>query len=77
MCLCVKTQLSWLSSSRGLRSYWDYSDDSHSLIHVDVDECEEDNGGCDQGCVNTPGSYMCTCKLGYDVEPPSTNCTGE
>ena len=25
----------------------------------DVDECREDNGGCDEDCLNKPGSYMC------------------
>jgi hypothetical protein len=28
---------------------------------VDIDECEENNGGCDHVCVNKPGTY--TCKL--------------
>lgn len=32
---------------------------------VDVDECENDNMGCDQLCVNTPGSYKCGCREGY------------
>ena len=26
---------------------------------VDVDECEENNGGCDHICVNKPGTYTC------------------
>jgi hypothetical protein len=30
---------------------------------VDVDECEEDNGGCEEECHNKPGSYIC--KLTY------------
>jgi hypothetical protein len=29
---------------------------------VDVDECEEDNGGCEEECHNKPGSYICKLK---------------
>ena len=32
----------------------------------DNDEClEEDNGGCDQMCVNTPGGHQCECHVGF------------
>lgn len=26
---------------------------------VDVDECAEDNGGCEGECSNKPGTYTC------------------
>jgi hypothetical protein len=26
---------------------------------VDIDECEDNNGGCDHVCVNKPGTYTC------------------
>ena len=34
---------------------------------IDIDECSENNGGCDTHatCTNTPGSYECKCKPGY------------
>jgi len=34
---------------------------------VDIDECAADNGGCSAAadCINTPGSYSCTCLPGY------------
>jgi hypothetical protein len=32
---------------------------------VDVNECDEDGGLCDQLCVNTVGSYRCVCRRGY------------
>ncbi|KAL4223228.1 Immunoglobulin C-2 Type [Mactra antiquata] len=40
----------------------------------DLDECKHKNGGCEQQCVNTPGSYVCDiiCSPGYNK---STNCT--
>ena len=28
---------------------------------VDFDECSRNNGGCDQTCVNTIGSFYCIC----------------
>ena len=34
------------------------------------------NGGCEHNCVNTDGSYHCTCHNGYDIVG-HTNCTGE
>lgn len=38
----------------------------------DIDECETDNGGCDQICVNLKGSYMCDCKEGYVMSANDT-----
>lgn len=29
----------------------------------DIDECKSDNAGCDDICMNTPGSYSCACRL--------------
>ena len=37
----------------------------------DIDECEEDNGGCEQECRNTPGSYQCHCSEGFKEEGSS------
>ncbi|KAI4501065.1 hypothetical protein M0802_003868 [Mischocyttarus mexicanus] len=31
---------------------------------IDVNECEENNGGCEYKCVNTPGSFRCECPKG-------------
>lgn len=40
----------------------------------DVDECLEDNGGCDEDCTNKPGSYMCTCPPGYELAEDNHAC---
>ena len=32
---------------------------------IDVNECAVNNGGCDQVCTNTQGSYQCGCNPGY------------
>lgn len=34
---------------------------------MDVDECAKANGECDQLCFNTPGTYECGCKEGFDL----------
>eukprot|EP00058_Branchiostoma_floridae_P027599 XP_002613090.1 hypothetical protein BRAFLDRAFT_89972 [Branchiostoma floridae] len=34
---------------------------------TDLDECVADNGGCDQHCVNSVGSYHCSCDDGYNL----------
>ena len=33
---------------------------------IDVNECAVNNGGCDQLCTNTQGSYQCGCNPGYN-----------
>ena len=35
---------------------------------TDVDECENGENSCDvnANCSNTPGSYVCKCKQGFD-----------
>lgn len=45
---------------------------------VDIDECREKAGGCDQSttdCINTLGSYKCVCKDRF-VAYNTTICTG-
>ena len=61
-----------------------------SCYIVDINECLIDNGDCQHQCVNTNGSYMCTCHDGYRLFPedqallidnipliPNKSCFGE
>ena len=44
---------------------------------IDIDECETANGGCEQRCTNTIGSFFCSCDVGYRLDGDGLNCTGE
>lgn len=34
---------------------------------VDINECAKNNGGCDQKCLNSAGSYSCSCNTGFEL----------
>ncbi|XP_012157231.1 fibrillin-1 isoform X2 [Ceratitis capitata] len=40
---------------------------------VDIDECAEGTTGCEH-CLNTEGSYECTCPGGYDLAEDELSC---
>ncbi|XP_077973794.1 bone morphogenetic protein 1-like [Styela clava] len=40
----------------------------------DKDECAISNGGCEHECVNTIGSYSCTCRNGYVLHTNKRGC---
>ena len=42
----------------------------------DVNECDNNNGGCADTCVNTAGSFFCQCPVGYRLQNDSTTCVG-
>ena len=44
---------------------------------VDINECADENGGCEQLCSNTDGSYQCRCKLGYKLKNDKHYCNGK
>ena len=41
---------------------------SNTFVYSDIDECATDNGGCTHTCTNTEGSYVCSCKGGYELD---------
>ena len=42
---------------------------------IDIDECASDNDNCDTDalCTNTPGSFTCKCKNGYEGDGITCN----
>ena len=53
--------------------------DQHIMIafFVDINECAVNNGNCSQMCINTIGSYRCSCVTGYLLNPDGRTCLGE
>ena len=45
-------------------------------MHADVDECSFTNGGCEQNCLNTVGSYSCSCNSGFELAMNGRDCEG-
>lgn len=41
---------------------------------VDVDECMKTPDVCDHSCVNSDGSYKCSCNQGYVLDPDGHRC---
>ena len=44
---------------------------------IDVNECSTNNGGCDQICNNTKGSYECKCRSGFLLSSDKHKCNGK
>ncbi|XP_010833580.1 PREDICTED: EGF-like and EMI domain-containing protein 1 [Bison bison bison] len=40
----------------------------------DINECSSDNGGCQDQCYNTIGSYYCKCQAGQKLEEDDRGC---
>ena len=45
------------------------------LTKPDINECAVNNGGCNQRCVNTAGSFKCVCNSGYTLDG-KLSCVG-
>ena len=43
--------------------------DSLNFLHyiLDINECDTDNGGCEQICTNTVPFYNCSCYSGFKL----------
>ena len=42
-----------------------------------MNECEDDNGGCEGTCINTVTSYECQCGDGYVLASDGFSCEGK
>ncbi|KAL2090808.1 hypothetical protein ACEWY4_013071 [Coilia grayii] len=50
-------------------------DDAKPLPELlDVNECEETNGGCEALCCNTIGSFYCKCPDGQELREDGKTC---
>ena len=43
----------------------------------DSNECYTGNGYCSQACINTLGSYKCSCLSGYVLNMDNRSCDGK
>lgn len=41
---------------------------------IDIDECQHNNGGCEQRCQNNRGSFTCACDSGYRLSDDMRTC---
>ena len=47
-------------------------------VHHKIDTNECDNSPCDHNCINTDGSYYCTCYSdGYQLDTDGLTCRGK
>ncbi|CAG9768768.1 unnamed protein product [Ceutorhynchus assimilis] len=44
------------------------------IFFSDMDECAKDHGNCQHECLNTLGSYICTCHNGYTLHENGRDC---
>uniref|UniRef100_A0A1X7SF39 EGF-like domain-containing protein n=1 Tax=Amphimedon queenslandica TaxID=400682 RepID=A0A1X7SF39_AMPQE len=42
---------------------------------TDINECDTNNGECEQDCINTIGSYQCQCREGFEFTSNGRSCT--
>ena len=51
---------------------------SHKIcLLLDEDECTLNTDGCDHNCINTPGSFVCTCNSGFFLALDQKTCQGK
>lgn len=48
-----------------------------TLFFADENECEQDNGGCSEFCVNLKNSFRCECGIGRTLGSDGKTCEGE
>ncbi|XP_024877465.1 tolloid-like protein 2 isoform X4 [Temnothorax curvispinosus] len=45
-----------------------------AVFFTDMDECANNNGGCQHECKNTIGSYQCSCHNGFTLDENGHDC---
>ena len=47
-------------------------------LFIDINECLENNGRCQENCSDTNGSFVCSCYTsGFEVGPDMLACVGK
>ena len=46
------------------------------IMFADINECLVNNAGCENICVDTPGSFYCSCKPGLELSDDGKTCIG-
>ena len=46
-------------------------------MHLDQNECEISNGGCQHQCKNVNGSFVCHCNEGFFLDSNGKSCSGK
>lgn len=46
------------------------------FIPIDINECDNNTLNCSEGCLNLPGSAVCTCPQGFFLENDNKSCSG-
>ena len=49
----------------------------HDISFADDNECLLGTARCVQNCHDTPGSYTCSCRAGYSLDPDGFSCNSE
>ena len=44
---------------------------------TDINECDEGTDVCAQNCIDTEGSYNCSCGIGYTLATDELGCNGK
>ncbi|KAK1790360.1 hypothetical protein P4O66_014256, partial [Electrophorus voltai] len=72
--------LSWILTDKATGNYqrcrWRTTVNAvrSSYFFKDIDECLENNGGCDHLCRNTVGSFECSCQKGHKLLTNERTC---
>ena len=45
-------------------------------VSVDINECAEFSDNCHQLCNNNNGSFSCSCRPGFELNPDNVTCNG-
>lgn len=48
----------------------------NTIYFIDIDECSQQPCDINEVCINSPGSYKCHCKSGYQLDKVTNACTG-